>query len=298
MMFDQSLHKDPRLSGRALVIIEPVSLTKAQSAEKRRLKTKIRRKVFAAEKQIRLAVDKWMRKQTEIVMDDYDTAIAKDEAGDFVSTFTDWEEIETLGVSITKPAIANAFGEGGKLSYALVGDMPYPFDPLKRASAEVVDELCAKMVTDVTNETQAAIRVVVRDGIEKGKGWLQIGRELRPKVGLNEQMVKWSASYEEKLWGKGLSERKVYEQLGAYERKLHRMRNETIARTEAARAMNEGQIQGYREAGVETLSWFPLYSACEICADHDGEERPIQVTRGVLPFHPRCRCMWLPVRAA
>jgi len=275
-------------------------MQKAQTDEERNLKRKIRRKMIEAERVLLISVNKWMRWQTEYIMDDYETAIAKaDEIDIFVNTFTDWEALVAGGIAITKPAIANAFAEGGKIAFSLVEFMPFPFDPLKVSSAAIVDDICSTMVTSVTNETRAGINLTIRNGLEKGKGWKAVGRELRPKVGLSEQMIGWSANREEVLLARGdLSVAQVDKRIAAYDRKLHRMRNETIARTESARAMNEGQIQGFAEAGVERVYWFALADRCPVCDPHDGEEYTIGNSRGVLPFHPRCRCMWLPLKVA
>lgn len=314
MCLDSSLHSVLDLGIQPKIISLPAHMQKGQSTEVRDLKRKIRRVMIEAERLLLVAVNKWMRLQTETIMDDYETAIidkaaiAKaDEVDIFVEGFTDWEAAVTAGIAITKPAISSAFGDGGKIAFDLVGFVPYPFDPLKVSSAAVVDEICSTMVTGVTEETKRAINTVIRDGLKKGKGWKAIGRELRPivtdpfsgKVGLTEQMLGWSANREEQLLARGdLSVKQVEKRIAAYDRKLHRIRNETIARTEAARAMNEGQLQGYAEAGVEKVYWFALADRCPICDPRDGEEFELRNSYGVLPRHPRCRCMWLPLKVA
>lgn len=301
-----SVHEDQCACGHCAAPPLPAHMQKAQSTEVRDLKRKIRRVMIEAERVLLIAVNQWMRWQTVTIMDDYDTAIigkaaiAKaDEVDIFVENFTDWEALVAGGIAFTRPAISNAFGEGGKIAFELVGTMPFPFDPLKVSSAALVDEICSTMVTGVTEETKRAINVVIRDGLKEGKGWKAVGRELRPKVGLSEQMIGWSANREEVLLARGdLSVAQVDKRVAAYDRKLHRMRNETIARTESARAMNEGQLQGYEEAGVERVYWFALADRCPVCDPHDGEEFTLRTSRGVLPFHPRCRCMWLPMKVA
>lgn len=313
MCQDATLHKDidPRVA-----VILPAHMQKGESDEVRALKRKIRRKMIEAERELLLAVNKWMRALTEQVMEGYDTAedrtifkgenpaaileILKADGVDiFVENMVDWDISVEGGIAITKPAISNAFGAGGQIAFGLVDFVPFPFDPLKVSSATLVDEICSNMVTAVTDETKRAVNLVIRTGIEQGKGSLAIGRELRPKVGLSEQMIKWSASREEKLLATGdFSRKQVDDKIAAYERKLHRMRNETIARTESARAMNEGQLQGFTEAGVEKVFWFALFDRCPICDPHDGEEFTIRTSRGVLPFHPRCRCMWKTEKSA
>ena len=304
-MLDPSLAYDPELGTQVQVSVLPAHMQKAeQTDEVRDLKRKIRRKMIEMERLLLLAVNKWMRFQTETIMDDYEAAediqtfTKADAVDNFVDSFTDWELLVTGGIAITRPAISEAFGAGGTIAFELVEFVPFPFDPLKVSSAAVVDEICSNMVTAVTDETRRAINVVIRNGIEKGKGYKAIGRELRPKVGLSEQMIGWSANREEQLLIDGFSRAQVDKKIAAYERKLHRIRNDSIARTESARAMNEGQLQGFEEAGIETVFWFALADRCPICDPHDGEEFTIRTSRGVLPFHVQCRCMWLPMQVA
>lgn len=73
-----------------------------------------------------------------------------------------------------------------------------------------------------------------------------------------------------------------------------RHRAERIARTETMAASAEGAIVGYGDAGVERLELYPAPDACENCLALAGEY-PINETRGMLPVHPMCRCIWTPV---
>lgn len=311
-MLDHSAHIESCGCGEPHAPVLPMHMQKAQSDETRDLKRKIRRKMIEMERLLLLAVNKWMRLQIDTIMDDFDAALPpvgftkQDEVDIFVNNFTDWELLVASGIAITRPAISGAFGAGGTIAFDLVEFMPFPFDGLKLRSAAVVDEICSTMVTAVTEETRRGINLVIKEGLKAGKGWEAVGRELRPivsdafsgKAGLSEQMIKWSASREEKLLIDGFSRAQVDKKIVAYERKLHRLRNKTIARTESARAMNAGTIQGFEEAGVETVIWFALFDRCPICDPHDGEEFRIRDSQGVLPFHPNCRCMWQPKLAA
>ncbi len=68
-----------------------------------------------------------------------------------------------------------------------------------------------------------------------------------------------------------------------------------IARTETLRAHNEGRKAGYKAMGCSTVKW--LASApCPICAAQDGKEFNLETDEvPTLPYHPNCRCTWLPV---
>ena len=71
-----------------------------------------------------------------------------------------------------------------------------------------------------------------------------------------------------------------------------------IARTEVIMASNEGALFGYAESGVVEKAEF--YAAldervCEDCSDLHGMVRDLADSHGIIPVHPECRCVMLPV---
>lgn len=71
-----------------------------------------------------------------------------------------------------------------------------------------------------------------------------------------------------------------------------------ISRTETIMASNEGALYGYEESGVVKEAEF--YTAedertCEECMGIHGQVFPIDDAHGMIPLHPQCRCVWLPV---
>lgn len=77
-------------------------------------------------------------------------------------------------------------------------------------------------------------------------------------------------------------------------------RAETIARTETARADVQGNLAGYRAAGVGRKQWLTAPECCDECQELDGEivgldeDFPRGGGSGA-PLHPNCRCDLLPV---
>jgi SPP1 gp7 family putative phage head morphogenesis protein len=72
----------------------------------------------------------------------------------------------------------------------------------------------------------------------------------------------------------------------------------TIARTESNRATNDARIasyeaEGFTELGVE-VEWTTAggYRVCPICQGKAGKVYSIKESRGLLPAHPNCRCVW------
>lgn len=90
---------------------------------------------------------------------------------------------------------------------------------------------------------------------------------------------------------------------------LGEARSETVARTELVRAHAEGQLTALEGLGVEELGvaveWSTSglnevdkkgrpVSPCERCIPMAGVVLKMDEARGMIPFHPNCRCAWLP----
>ena len=75
-------------------------------------------------------------------------------------------------------------------------------------------------------------------------------------------------------------------------------RAQLIARTETIAASAQGAIEGYGASGV--VDKVEFYAAqdereCEDCAALNGEMFAFDLAPAVIPVHPNCRCVWLPV---
>ena len=71
-------------------------------------------------------------------------------------------------------------------------------------------------------------------------------------------------------------------------------RAEMISRTEVISASNEGALHRYELEGIDKSEFYPSPGACEACVPLAGE----YITReshNMIPVHPNCRCVWLPV---
>lgn len=77
-----------------------------------------------------------------------------------------------------------------------------------------------------------------------------------------------------------------------------RARAMKIARTEVLAASNEGTLIGYEKSGVvEKVEFYAALDerVCEICNDLHGMIQTLADSHGMMPVHPQCRCIWLPV---
>lgn len=79
--------------------------------------------------------------------------------------------------------------------------------------------------------------------------------------------------------------------------------SEIMARSEANRAYNEGNLDALGQGGVERVQWLLASDACPQCAaeaevgpgEKLGKIMSIDEASGVIPAHPQCRCTWVTV---
>jgi len=80
-----------------------------------------------------------------------------------------------------------------------------------------------------------------------------------------------------------------------------KVRAEMLARTEIIRAHHQANIQEYINAGIEGVTvmaeWLTAGDSrvCSICAGFSGKTFTIAQISPMIPAHPRCRCVALPV---
>lgn len=83
--------------------------------------------------------------------------------------------------------------------------------------------------------------------------------------------------------------------------KVGKTRAELLARTETIRAHAEATLARFAEYGFdEVAGQAEVLTAgdgrvCAACAEVDGKVFSLAEAGGVIPRHPRCRCVWLPV---
>lgn len=80
-----------------------------------------------------------------------------------------------------------------------------------------------------------------------------------------------------------------------------RQRAEMIARTEHARALNNGTIQSYYEMGVTQVDVITAGdgTVCKYCIEaEDNNPHPIKEAADLLPMHPYCRCAYAAVTSS
>lgn len=245
------------------------------------------------ENRIRILVRQWLEFMSKEIGKGIDKEmIRKDQADSIVMDLTDWEAVEKSGTISIKPGILTAIAASGQESYKIVG-ITGAFDMLHPAAVGLAQTITADLVREVTEETKEAIRWAIREGVRNFEGMPQIGKRIKPLVGLTEKQIISVANKEEAFLtevnaqGKlRFTRKQVDRKVARYENKLHRRREKMIARTEVSRAVSEGSLTAYEEANVN-VEWITRGAlACDICAPLDGQLFTVSEARGKIPAHP------------
>lgn len=211
--------------------------------------------------------------------------------------YVDWETIESSGKSIIKPAYLNIMERSGNLSLAQAR-IEASFDVINPLSVKWAEKYSSELVTLVGKETKAGLREIVSHGLDKGKTFKQIAKEIETiggGIGLNERQTKALLKYGDFLDAQGLKGRAYLDKYNKHYDRLQRERSELIARTEANRSVNEGYLDSLEGTRYEEVEISSAGDACHLCLDMAGIRYTRAEARGRLPVHPNCRCHWIVV---
>jgi hypothetical protein len=172
----------------------------------------------------------------------------------------------------------------------------------------------AARVREITDETRRALQQLVTRAYESGRHPRELAREISQLVGLTTRQEAAVARLRAALEAEGLTGARLERRVGQVARRLLRQRAETIAQTEANRAMNDGQRAAWsrleaagqlspQQFAREWVTVLPAARVCKLCTPLDRARAPLGGTfpgggGNGPPRHPRCRCteVLVPVR--
>jgi SPP1 gp7 family putative phage head morphogenesis protein len=177
----------------------------------------------------------------------------------------------------------------------------FSFDDKNPRAAKAAEEQGARMVTEITKETEQAIREAVATAIRQGIPPDELSDVVSDIVGLTSAQAQAVLKYRQQLIDNGLAQNKVDAETEKYADKLLDKRADMIARTEIMDALNEGQDEAWQQAQDEgilsddaTKEWItaPDDQLCPECEAMDGKQVPVgqDFPEGDPPLHPNCRC--------
>ena len=180
----------------------------------------------------------------------------------------------------------------------------------------------AELVTNCVTEQKNAIQYLVAEAQASGISSAELGRYIRPTIGLTRQQAAANLRHYESVksrlrqdhprMSEASIEQKAREAAAKYAAKQQRYRAETIARTEMAYAYNKGNDEAVRQAmeqrklPIMRKVWTTAQDGhvCPECEDLEDTEigmneefkvmTGIRVKREITcsepPLHPRCKC--------
>ncbi len=213
-------------------------------------------------------------------------------------SIVNWDKIRAEGQKILQPAELDVLLVGIDSVTKLRIRKQARVDPIGIEAITWSQTHTAELVVEITTATLEAIKDIVVIGIEAGKSMPAIARELRPIVGLNSQYAGGVNKFATELYTRPkystLSNVQREAKINTYANRLHRRRTATIARTESAFGLTEGQVQGYGQMGVKRLERVEdPATEDDDCADGNGKIYTVAEAAGVLPAHPNCEGTWV-----
>lgn len=184
------------------------------------------------------------------------------------------------------------------------GTIRFAFDATNPEAVAWVRAHAGELVTQVTDETRAAIRAIIDRSFTEGIPPRDAARLIRPLVGLTERDAMAVITARMRWLEAGVSAEEVARRAERYAGRLHRRRALTIARNETMVASNRGQLELWRQA-VEAGSlrrtmhktWIIADDerTCDQCVPLDGIHAPVLepfAETGTMgpPAHVQCRC--------
>ncbi len=182
----------------------------------------------------------------------------------------------------------------------------FRFDGENKRAQRVAERQAGRLVTNVSDETIAAIRSVIVRSIREGIPPYDAAKLIRGLVGMTERDAQAAMNYREEMVNSGLPIERVDKLVDRYADKKIAARADSIARTETMDALNDGALEGWAQAqddgllgegATKEVIVTPDERLCPVCEPLDGVavplDEPFDTDNGPImapPFHPRCRC--------
>jgi len=213
-----------------------------------------------------------------------------------------WVELEEIGESVyplwTNKFIREAYERGVSRARSELGRAGYVMPGIAEVSGvggigfmmgvrhiERIGLLYSRVYSElhgITTAMEQQIGRVLAQGMLDGDNPMRIARKLVAAIN-----------------GKGVGDLGLTDTLGRFI--PAKRRAEIMARTEIIRAHHLGSIQEYRNWGVAGVKIIAEWSTagdervCPQCASLEGQRFTLDEIEGMIPLHPQCRCVALPV---
>lgn len=216
-----------------------------------------------------------------------------------------WQAFEQEVQSVVRPPIADGVLRTGRQAGESLG---VRFDLTNPRALDAIDRHATQMIREITDESRAAVRRVLREGFSDGIPVPEMARRIRASIGLTERQAAAVEHFRASQLEQGVSPLTVQRRADRMAMRMLSQRATNIARTETISATSAGQHAAWQEAqangllaGDQKRVWIvtPDDRLCEnICAPMEDQVRGMQepFTTGegdqvmYPPAHPQCRC--------
>lgn len=199
-------------------------------------------------------------------------------------------------------------GRRVKLPSIRKATLTYRFDADRPEARAWASKEAGNLIREVSTEQRDMVREYIARSTSGEFTVQQVARGTRDVVGLTSQQAGWVENFRNREILEQMNMGKTFDEAYAasekatarYQKRIHKYRSETIARTETIRASSEGRQQAWQQ-GLEDgfispyakKKWLAEFDACDICGPL-GDMDPIPITdsfpSGEPPAHPNCRC--------
>lgn len=163
-----------------------------------------------------------------------------------------------------------------------------------------------RIVEQIGENSRAAIKHVLKEGIDRNRHPNRIARDIKDSLGLNDRLSIAVSRKRAAMEAAGVPDAKIETTIGRYNEKLLNYRAKLIARTESSRAINGGRLELWKQmvdtgalAETSVKRWLTSSDerVCDICGplhntevqlDESFESEGFSATEP--PIHPDCRC--------
>jgi HK97 family phage portal protein len=242
-------------------------IRKATKAQKDVYKEVYLKRFDDAEKQLIVEVKKYFRDQEKEVLKNVTEEYKGLKPNEFImkgveDVVFDMDKAVSAGISLITPNIRKFLEQGAEMGDSITGGN-FVSDTITERFIKDRAKFFATTINDTTSE---AIIKTLTEALELNEGVADIQERIKT----------------------------VYNEAETY-------RTERIARTEVSASLNEGNVQSFKQAGIEQVEWLAIVDnvTSDECISNDGEIREIgkEFPAGVTqpPTHVNCRCSVLPV---
>lgn len=199
-------------------------------------------------------------------------------------------------------------GRRVKLPSIRKATLTYRFDADRPEARAWAAKEAGSLIREVSTEQRDMVREYITRSTQGEFTVQQVARGTRDVVGLTSQQAGWVENFRNREILDQMNSGRTFDEAYAasekaterYQKRIHKYRSETIARTETIRASSEGRQQAWQQGLEEGFispfaqkKWLAEFDACDICGPL-GDMDPIPITgtfpNGEPPAHPNCRC--------